>query len=178
MANNTSPHEDPYRANAVKGALTPSKIVMMNPYWVAYVRLTTASTAGAIGHAMGDGFAKVMGALQSAGIAPSGPPLAAYHHFDDTETTFDVCLPIPKESISAVIGVKTIETLGGEALRFVHKGPYGTLEHTYAVAMAELEAAGLTLKSPSYEIYVNDPGETPEDRLMTEILMPIERRDE
>ena len=61
----------------------------------------------------------------------------------------------------------------GKALRLVHRGPYANLKSSYERLIAEYTSKGYQMRVPSYETYLNDPGDTDEADLLTEILMPI-----
>jgi AraC family transcriptional regulator len=59
---------------------------------------------------------------------------------------------------------------------FPHRGPYEGLLATWQKVMGEwMPASGLTIRhAPTFEIYVNDPDNTPPDELLTEICIPVE----
>lgn len=64
---------------------------------------------------------------------------------------------------------------GGKFARFVLKGPYTEINHAFHVVMDVLEKEHYELRSDfCIENYLNDPTDTPEDQLLTEILVPIQ----
>ena len=150
------------------------EIVSVETKTVAYVRKTCGVSPNEISAAMGEGFGELMGALGQAGVAPVGAPMAAYHDYGGEETTFDVCMPISPDAAEKVKGARVAETVGGRSLRTLHKGPYAALKSTYDRFWSELGARKLTPRGPSYEVYLNDPGVTPEADLLTEIHIPVE----
>jgi predicted transcriptional regulator YdeE len=64
---------------------------------------------------------------------------------------------------------------GGKFVRFTLKGPYAQLGPSTGRVMQLVAEQRLPLRDDfNIENYVTDPGKTPEDELITEILVPIE----
>jgi effector-binding domain-containing protein len=62
---------------------------------------------------------------------------------------------------------------GGKYARFVHTGPYSQLPEVSGRVWKTVEEGILALRDDyAIERYVNDPKVTPEDQLITEILVP------
>ena len=99
---------------------------------------------------------------------------------DDTEVTkatqcrYDACITVSKEiKTYGPVGSKTLE--GGKYAVFTHKGSYKTLDETYDQIFGPW-LAGTKEKlddRPVLEKYLNDPYETKEEDLLTEIYVPI-----
>ncbi|MBS1713017.1 MAG: GyrI-like domain-containing protein [Armatimonadetes bacterium] len=71
----------------------------------------------------------------------------------------------------------TIETVtGGDYAMTTFVGPYEGLSPIWAqlVDYAERKLKRNVSQNPAYEVYVNDPEETPADRLITELYLPLE----
>jgi effector-binding domain-containing protein len=63
---------------------------------------------------------------------------------------------------------------GGKYVRFVLKGPYTQLPEASGSAWKIVADKKIQLRDDySIENYANDPGKTPEDQLITEIMFPI-----
>ncbi len=63
---------------------------------------------------------------------------------------------------------------GGKFARFVLKGPYARLADAYPHAFQAVAQEGLKIREEfCLEVYLNDPTETPESELLTEILIPV-----
>jgi len=58
-------------------------------------------------------------------------------------------------------------------LKVVHRGPYQGLWDTHAKIDAYVAAHGLEKVDRIWEVWVSDPGETPEEELVTHIFVPI-----
>ena len=88
---------------------------------------------------------------------------------------YDACVSVDERFAPAGdIGVQTIP--GGEYAVATHFGPYHELGKTYAKLMGEwLPRSGRTLRStPCFESYLNDPGSTEPEDLVTDIYVPLE----
>ena len=102
-------------------------------------------------------------------------------YYDDPKVTesdklrTDICLTIKKEAKpQGDIGVKEIK--GGKFAMFLYQGPYSNLDAVYNKIYAELlPEKGLRLRDyHCFEIYLNHPGKTKEEKLKTEIYVPVE----
>ncbi len=100
---------------------------------------------------------------------------------DDPEVTpperirYDACVTVDEHfAPTGDIGIQTIP--GGEYAVTTHFGPYGKLGETYAKLLGQwLPRSGRTLRStPCFEVYLNDPGGTDPQDLLTDIYAPLE----
>ena len=72
-------------------------------------------------------------------------------------------------------GLSYVKTEPGRFARYVVKGSYAQLPVESGKAWAEFAKSGLAARDAmAIENYANDPKNTPEDQLITEILMPTE----
>jgi len=62
-----------------------------------------------------------------------------------------------------------------KAMKVTHTGPYRHLGNAWAMAESEIRYAKLkkNKKQPPFERYLNDPGDTAEKDLVTEIFVPL-----
>lgn len=113
--------------------------------------------------------------LFSAGIEH----ISLYH--DDPKVTTsdklrtDICLVLPKPAEPrGEIGVKEIP--GGKYAVFLYQGPYTNLGIVYDTIFAQwLPDCGYELRNASvFEKYINDPSRTEEEKLKTEIYIPLQ----
>ena len=111
---------------------------------------------------------------QRARVKCTGMPMTIYHdnEYKEKDADIEVAFPI---SGSITVGpeyeVKTIE--GGKVVSFIHKGPYPDVCGAYEVVFAHIAIKGLTVAGNHRELYLNDPNETPETELLTEIQVPV-----
>jgi AraC family transcriptional regulator len=100
---------------------------------------------------------------------------------DDPEVTppdrirYDACVTVDERFAPAGdIGIQTIP--GGEYAVVTHFGSYSKLGETYANLLGIwLPRSGWTLRfTPCFEVYLNDPGSTEPEDLLTDIYAPLE----
>lgn len=103
---------------------------------------------------------------------------------DDPEITppeqlrYDACIVIGSDGkADGDIGVQ--EIAGGRYAKATHQGPYTKLGDTYSELLGQwMPAHGfeLVVGKPTLEFYRNNPQQTPEDELRTDIHVPFEGR--
>lgn len=99
---------------------------------------------------------------------------------DDPDVTptdkirYDACVSIP-ESFEPPEGISTQIVPGGKHAVYIHKGSYTGLHDAYRLLYGKwFPESGLEPgKTPSFEVYLNSPLDTPEDKLVTEIWIPV-----
>lgn len=64
----------------------------------------------------------------------------------------------------------------GKFAVFTHIGPYAGLRDAWQIAHGKVHQAGLAFRAAGecFEIYLNDPDNTPETELRTDIYLPVE----
>lgn len=71
--------------------------------------------------------------------------------------------------------VQAVRLAAGRYARYRHVGPYSTVEQAYCAFYGQwLPNSGYECADlPAFEIYLNNPSDTPESELITNIYMPI-----
>ena len=62
---------------------------------------------------------------------------------------------------------------GGEAAFTMHVGPYQAIGQSWEKLMAWVGEQGRSPGGPTWEVYIDDPQETPEAELKTELYIPL-----
>ena len=72
-------------------------------------------------------------------------------------------------------GLEELHIPGGKTAVLTYKGPYAGLEAAYHSLFGNWlpESGAEPADQPCYEIYLNDPRETPPEELLTEICLPL-----
>ena len=126
-----------------------------------------------IGAAMGEAFPKIYHAVVSAGMEPSGEPLARYFDLGKGESsTFECAIPVPRP-FSAAGEVVPSTVGGGQAAFAVHVGPYDSIGETWQELMAWVTEQGKAPAGPFWEIYIDDPEEVDASELKTKLYIPV-----
>lgn len=134
------------------------------------VRITTPVEK--LPEVMGPSYGKILEYLGPKGIQPSGPPFVAYHNADMTALDVEIGFPVASR-LEGSGDVKPGKIPGGRAAVIVHTGPYDTIRESYAALSTFITEKGLEMEPFCYEVYLNDPRETPPQELKTEIYFPI-----
>jgi effector-binding domain-containing protein len=155
-----------------------SKIVTLPSQTWAYVTCRSGLEPSEISATIDKAFAQLAEAIARGGVRTNGPPRAHYHYRDQTGIGFDLGFPIlPQDAAAAErAGLGTGQTVSGEAITRVHEGPYARLPETYKEVERELKSQGLSGCKDVWEVYLNDPDDTPPKGLRTQIYWPINER--
>lgn len=144
---------------------------------IVSTRGQSGHTPEEIGSALGQAYGAISAFLTLHGLQPVGQPLAINESFDDDGYRFEAGIPVAQDpqidrEEGGAVGVRTVPAT--RAVRLVHVGPYRQMTESYNALTAFLAARGLEAVGPSWEEYISDPGDTPEEELVTHIYMPIE----
>lgn len=122
---------------------------------------------------IGESYAKIMAMMNQFGSIPAGAPYVAYLNQDMNDLQLEIAIPTAVY-IADTEEVVMTEIPEGKYVSAVYTGPYRGLEEAYKAMAAYMNEKGLEAKGAVYESYLNDPENTPEERLMTEILFGIQ----
>jgi effector-binding domain-containing protein len=127
---------------------------------------------------MGTAFATLGQFLGTSGVQPLGPPLAVYHDWSGDKTAVDLGFPVSADDATKASGqVLAGMTPDGYALKVVHVGPYDDFPATYAAIGAAMQGAGIPESTRMWEVYLGEPGVTPDAELITEIYTQVSAED-
>ncbi len=121
---------------------------------------------------MGQSFGAVAQYLGELGQAPAGPPFAAYHNMDmqnlDVELGFPVAKVLPGKG-----QIQAGQIPAGTVASCLYTGPYEGLAQAYEALSQWMKDKGCEATGVAYEMYLNDPSQTPPQQLQTLIMFPI-----
>ena len=123
--------------------------------------------------ALGQAYGAVASYLGGLGQAPAGPPFSAYYNADmedlDVEIGFPVAQALPGDGATVQAG----RMQGGTVAMCLHVGPYSRIGTAYEALTAWMAENRYEVAGPAYEIYLNDPGETPHSELQTQVVFQV-----
>lgn len=153
----------------------PAEIVTLPAQTWAYVCCRSGLQPGEISATMEKAFAELAEAIARGGVRTNGPPRAHYHYRDQHGIGFDLGFPIAPEDAAAAerAGLTTGAALSGQALAWLHEGAYAGLSGAYMALEQEFTDRGLASCGDVWEVYLNDPDNTPPEALRTQIYWPI-----
>lgn len=122
-----------------------------------------------------DAFKSVQGYVDREKLKTSGPYMTIYTATDDTSFQFKAGIAVetaPKEPPKGDLAVGT--TPEGRALKFVHRGPYDSMDATYDAITNYLDDKKLDAKDLFVEQYATDPLTTSPENLVIDIYVPVQ----
>ena len=141
-----------------------------------YIGIPNHSSIDKVGEVMKKDFEKLYDFMKTHNLSLDRIPFTIYNTFNifQGETEYVACIPVNEEiqiDESWVRGSLDI----GEALKTMHKGRHLHLGNGWMTAMSFARLKNMkVLKSPvGYEFYPNNPYQTPEEELVTEIFIPL-----
>jgi effector-binding domain-containing protein len=148
------------------------------PATLAHMSGTSGSDPAAITAAVEKALAEVRATLSARGIPTLAPPVSITVSFDATLYRFEAGVPVggvPGDagSASAASHVQFASTYSGPAVKVVHRGSWERLGEAYDRAQAFMDAQHLEWVGRHWEEYVVEPGQAPEDGLVTAISFPV-----
>ena len=124
--------------------------------------------------AMEEGYPKLMSYIAQQGKEMAGAPYCAYSNGSEDYSQFDIELGIPvNEPVPAQEEFFMSQTCAGKAITATHKGPYKDVEVAYVALMDYLKENSLESTGIYYDYYPNNPADTPESELLTQVVFPI-----
>ena len=121
---------------------------------------------------LGQGYGAIAGYLGELGEQPAGPPFAIYYNMDmedlDVEMGFPVAKPLPGRA-----EMKTGAIPGGRMAICLNTGPYSDMAPAYEALSQLVNDEGCETTGVVYELYLNDPADTPPAELQTQIMFPL-----
>ncbi len=140
-----------------------------------YVYVEKTCDYSEIGQAMGEAFGAVFGFFGEKGITPLSAPMSLYTAMPDgPKLTFRAGAMVSAEDAAKADGEITADEIpAGDALHTIHVGPYASLSKSHGALWKHIETQGIEPKMPVWEIYVDDPDDTDEEILRTEIYRAL-----
>ena len=121
---------------------------------------------------LGESYGKIAGYLAELGEEPAGAPFAAYHNMDMHDLDVEIGFPVAK-AIRGKGEIQASQVPGGKLGYALHTGRYGDIAPAYDALTQFVKEQGYEPTGISYEFYLNDPEETPQEQLLTQIVFPL-----
>lgn len=141
-----------------------------------YIGIPKSCAIKDIGTVMKKDFETLYTFMEENSISMDRVPFSIYNTFDifKKETSFISCVLLDEEMAIDASWVRGIVE-NREALKTIHTGSYLHLGNAWTTAISFANIKKIkTSKSPvGYEFYLNNPYDTPEKELITEIYLPL-----
>jgi len=129
-----------------------------------------------IGPSLGKAYGEIMTFINKNGLSCTEPPLAITNGWDKNSWNFDAACVISQARVKPVGRIQLGESYSGKAVKGIYFGPYDKVEPAYNEIMKFIENHGYKISGRSWEAYMNDPQNTPPDKLQTDIYFPVEKK--
>ena len=121
-----------------------------------------------------EGLQKIFGFLAQQGVQIAGAPYLAYTNGNADFTQFDVELGIPiNKEIAVNDEFFMSKTCEGKEITATHTGAYKDVDVVYTALMEYMAENKLESTGVYYDYYLNNPADTPESELLTQVVFPI-----
>ena len=121
---------------------------------------------------LGEAYGAIAQYLGELGEQPAGPPFAAYHNMDMQNLDVAIGFPVSRK-LASRDDIQAGEIPGGKAATCLYVGPYAEIEPAYTALSEWMKDNGYKATGVAYEMYLNDPEETPPQELQTQIAFPL-----
>jgi effector-binding domain-containing protein len=121
---------------------------------------------------MGKSYQAIAQLLGELGEQPAGPPYAAYFNMEMQNLDVEVGFPV-HHVLSGKGQIVAGEIPGGKLASCQFTGPYSDMVPAYEALQQWVSEEGYEATGVSYEVYLNDPAQTPPQELMTQIIFPL-----
>lgn len=142
-----------------------------------YLGIRNAASLDGMGDAMMSDIEKLRSWFESSGTQSCGKPFSIYHKFDMVKghAEYTIGFPIQGELQHPPSGFVVDEMPSHSAYAVGHLGPYRHLGNAWTAGMmrARNKVFKQSRKIHPFEVYENDPTETPEEELETSIYFPM-----
>ena len=121
---------------------------------------------------LGESYGAIMGYLGGLGKQPAGMPFSAYYNQDMEDLDVEIGIPTA-EILAGNDNIYGAEIPAGKIAECVYTGPYSQLGQAYQQLAEFVAEQGVEVSGVAYEMYIDDPGDTPQSELRTLILFPL-----
>ena len=136
------------------------------------IAIRTRAAVQNLPQVLGKAYGDIMNYLMEIGVQPAGAPYVGYFNIDMQDLDLEIGFPV-EQAISGKGDIQASEIPAGKQVSCLHTGPYSKVEPAYNAMMEWVPANGYTATGVSYEFYLNDPEQTPENELLTKIVFPL-----
>ena len=124
------------------------------------------------GKVLADIYSRVHRHIAQAGQQPAGMPFMRYFSMDGVACDIAAGMPV-SEPIPGAGDIEAHVLPGGKALTALHVGPYEEVGGVWSQVMRRAGELGSTARFGGWDVYVNDPGDVPQEELQTRVYLPL-----
>ena len=130
--------------------------------------IRTRTSVQDIPQVLGKAYGAIAQYLGELGEQPAGPPFAAYYNMDMQNLDIEIGFPVSRQ-FSGKDDIRASKISSGKVAICLYTGPYSEIEPAYSALSRWIEDNGYEATGVVYEMYLNDPAQTPPQELRTQI---------
>jgi effector-binding domain-containing protein len=134
--------------------------------------IRTRTAVQDLAQVLGEAYGAIAQYLGELGEQPAGPPFTAYYNMDMQDLDVEIGFPVYKR-LPGKDDIKASDIPGGKAATCLHTGPYSGIGPAYNALSQWIKDNGYEVTGVAYEVYLDDPAQTPPQELRTQILFPL-----
>lgn len=150
------------------------EIVQIEELPYLYVERTCSTNADDLIEIKNAAFSEISDFIESQSLADAGNELSVYFKYEPDILVFRAGVFIsPADMNRAIRDIHADMIPSGKALKTIHKGAYTEIEKTYDEMMNYIATHGVTMSTPTWEVYLANRETTPEEDMETAIFISI-----
>ncbi len=138
----------------------------------ATLAIRTRASVQDLPQVLGKAYGAIAQYLGELGEQPAGPPFVAYYNMDMQDMDIEAGFTVSR-GLSGKGDIQAGEIPGGKVATCLSTGPYSGVEPAYNALSQWMKENGHEATGVAYEMYLNDPGQTPPQELQTQIVFPL-----
>jgi effector-binding domain-containing protein/carbon monoxide dehydrogenase subunit G len=148
--------------------------LVLAPRKIYFVSASSGPDSESAKAVLTEAYGKLGKYLADNSLTMQGAPLTITTSYDKSGWKFDAAIPVDRNNAATRDDIQAGATYAGNAVQFMHVGPYDKIGDTITGAYAWLSVQGYKAKGRLIEDYISDPGKTPAEQLQTKLTIPVE----
>ena len=134
--------------------------------------IRTRSSVQNLPQTIGSSYMAIMQYLEELKEIPVGAPFVIYYNMDMQDLDVEFGFPV-QEGVEGKNNIQAGNTPGGRVATCLCIGPYSEIEPAYNALIKWIEDNRYEATGVAYEVYLNDPAQTPSQELKTQIALML-----
>lgn len=134
--------------------------------------IRTRTPVQALAQVLGRVYGTIAQYLGELGEHPAGAPFTAYYNMDMQDLDVEIGLPVSRR-LPGKDDIQASEIAQGKVATCLYVGPYSDIGSAYSALSEWITQNGYQATGLAYEMYLDDPTQTPPQELKTQIVFPL-----
>jgi effector-binding domain-containing protein len=152
-----------------------AQLVRVEAADILFIRDGSALTAERAAPHLTEAHSEIFSLLAESGMAVLGPPMVIVRGGSGQRKVVEAAVPASlPPGLEPPGDIRSGRSPAGLAAHTEHRGPYGDLAATHERLAAWIAAHGLTAGDVAWELYLDNPADTPPDERVTQLFVRVE----